>query len=313
MLNTTSLKKLFFRSSNGSIVALFSVLSVALIGFLGVTIFSGIQAFIQQELQRVTMNAAMAGASVYYGSTDPRGKPLASPGLARNTATRLFNTLVIGSSLRNFAPVPTVRNNDANDSITVSAEALIDTSLLALIGIRAINITAESTARALKYEPTLFIDDIEILPDGVNIGTYSRVIDLAFPMVDGLGNDLYIEQLNNAQQGYIVEACNQRNCYNLIAGARAVGSGRIRNVGNGEQAIYGSAIIDLAQANVNKATKLRITHSNNFNVYSSGNLWEPPNGLPVPLVINRIMIFGYAGACARRNQCAIPAGFSAVE
>lgn len=301
-----------YACQKGSIMLLFAAMAVMLIAFMGVTIYSGLQTFIQQDLQRVSMNAAMVGAASYYQDKGANGKPVANGTAARNKALATFRNIVNASSLGGFSPTATVTNNDASDSVTVSAVATFGTSLLAPVGINTIEAKAESTARALKYEPTKFTGSISILPDETDIASYSQVIDLTFPMVDGPGNDLYIEQDAATQQGYIVEACNNTNCYNLVSAATLIGSSQRLIVDGGEQAIYGSAIFDLSMAGVRKASKIRITHANNFDLYNAGVL-QPAPTVPTPLELRKIMIFGYAGACASSIHCAVPGGFAPVE
>jgi hypothetical protein len=134
-------------------------------------------------------------------------------------------------------------------------------------------------------------------------------MDLRFPILNGEGTDLYVEQPLEAQQGYVVEACNQQYCYDLTAAATPVGNGRI--LGN---LIYGSATFDLGKARVNKATKLRFTHGNNFvNGYFNAGVPMPYDTTPRPLIIKRVMIFNYAAACVSPTYCTIPAGFVPVE
>jgi hypothetical protein len=293
-------------------------MAVMLIGFMGIAIFTGIQAYMESDLQRASMNAALAGAAAYYSGTDGTGRPTPDVGQAESIATSTFNTIIGNSSLNGFgAAITGVTNNDSNDSITVKSKASIGTPLLAPIGITAIETQATATARALRYEPTQFITGgfLKLSPVAGNLASYSKVIDLAFPMVDGPGNDLYIEQDPTLQQGYVVEACNKAECYNLVPAATLVGTSQKLNV-NGMDVIYGTAIFDLAKAGVRKASKLRITYANPnpFDYYNAG---AGPTPLPATAkdmpFIKRIMIFGYAGACVKEDTCPIPAGFMPVE
>jgi hypothetical protein len=310
-MNTLN-KQYRYPCQQGSILLLFASISVLLIAFMGITIYSGLQTFVLQDLQRVSMNAAMVGAASYYSTVGSNGKPTANGTNAINISNSTFNSLKNGTSLNGFSPTITVTNNDANDSITVSTTATLGSSLMAPIGIKNIEIKAESTARALKYEPTKFTGALRILPDGSDISTYSQTLNLTFPLIDGPGNDLYIEQDATLQQGYIVEACDSTSCYNLMAAATPIGSSQLLPVAGGEQALYGSAVFDLNKAGVRKGSKIRITHANNFDIYNTGTL-QPPPTVATPLEIRKIMLFGYSGTCANSTTCSIPAGFSPVE
>jgi hypothetical protein len=297
------------RCKGGSLV-LFCGLGTMIIGFMGICIYTGLQTFIEGDLQRISMNAALAGASRYYSGVGAYGKPQPNAGNATAYATSTFQGLINRSSLRGFgASVISVTNNDSNDSISVTSRATLPTALLSLFGIRNIEVNATSTAKAIKYEPTAFTGPIEILPDGVNLATYSSTLDLKFPMLNGAGTDLYVEQPADRQQGYVVEACNQQNCYDLTSAATPVGSGRI--LGN---LIYGSATFDLRKIGVNKATKLRFTHGNNFlGGYFNAGVPTSYGLASMPLTIQRVMIFNYASTCVSLVNCSIPAGFVPVE
>jgi hypothetical protein len=299
------------KKSQGANLAILCAMSVMIIGFMGISIYTGLHAFIEGDLQRASMNAALAGAAAYYGKTDGTGKPTADSAGAQSTATTTFNSITSNSSLKGFSATATVASADNNDSVTVTAQAKIPTAFLAPIGITAIETTAKSTARALRYEPTQFTGPLKVLPVAGNIASYSKVIDLAFPLVDGPGSDLYLEMDAASQQGYVVEACNDTECYNLTPGATKVGTSQILTV-NGMPVIYGTAVIDLAKAGVRKASKLRITHCNQFDFYNAG-AGPTPTPTATPLTIRRILMFGYAGACVDDKTCSIPAGFAPVE
>lgn len=299
------------RKHRGANLAILCAMAVMIIGFMGISIYTGLQAFIEGDLQRASMNAAMAGAAAYYGKTDGSGKPTPDSGGAQGIATSTFNAIASNSSLGGFNATATASSNDNNDSITITAKAGIATPLLAPLGINTIETNAKSTARALKYEPTQFTGTLRIQPVDGNIGSYSRVIQLAFPLVDGPGTDIYVEQDAAMQQGYVLEACNNTECYNLTPGATKVGSSQILTV-NGMPVVYGTATFDMAKAGVRKASKLRITHANQFDYYNAG-AGPTPTPAGTPLSIRRIFLFGYAGACVSDQNCPVPAGFSPVE
>lgn len=297
------------RSKGGSLI-LFCGLGTLIIGYMGICIYTGLQAFIESDLQRISMNAALAGASRYYSGVGSYGKPQPNSTEAIAYARSTFDELIAHSSLSGFgATVLGVDINDNNDSISVASRATLPTALLTPFGIRNIEVNATSAAKAIKYEPTVFTGPIQLLPDGANAATYSVTLNLKFPMLNGEGTDLYVELPADRQQGYVVEACNQQDCYDLTLAATPVGSGQI--LGN---LIYGSATFDLGKIKVNKATKLRFTHGNNFvNGYFNAGVPTPYTAIPLPLTIQRVMIFNYASTCVSLDNCSIPAGFVPVE
>ncbi len=305
---SSSLKILIRRRHQpGSNLMMLIAVAVVIVGFLGISVYTGLQAFVESDLQRICMNAAMAGASQYYSSSANQVPTPNVPG-ATATAKQTFDALIASSSVGGFGTtLVSVTANDSNDSITVKGQSSFGTAFLAPIGIQQIDINTSSTARALKYEPTAFTGPVIIIPDGVTASTYTKTLKLAFPLVDGPGNDLYVEQDPTNQQGYIVEACNDTMCYDLSGGATSVGTGQ-RN-GN---IIIGTAMIDIGQAGVHKATQIRFTHSNDFTFIYDHGVGYPYLNNPQDLTITRVMLFGYAGACADNLSCGIPAGFSPV-
>lgn len=294
----------------GANLAVLAGVSVMIVALMGVSLYLGLQAYVQNEIQKATTTAAMVGASVYYGGGDATGRPIPNAAQAKQVAQDTFSNIIAQSrALTGFnAKLTEVTSNDANDSITLTATAVMPTAFLAPVGITQMEVTAHGTARALRYEPTQFVGPISMMPDGT-MGSMQRTVELAFPLVDGPGNDIYLEQ---AMQGaYAVEACNKVECYDLVDGATPIGSGQIINY-QGEKLIVGSAFIDLEKAKVRKASKLRFTHGNRFDVYFAGQGQSLPLN-PTPVTISRVFIFGYSGACPDKDNCPVPAGFAPME
>jgi hypothetical protein len=301
------------RRQSGANLAILCLLGTLIFGFVGICLYSGMQTYVEGDLQKTAMNAAMSGAAAYYGTIGPNGAPTANSDLAKNVASNTFNSIVNQGSLKGFGvTLKPVTNNDSNDSVTVTAQAVIPLPFLSLIGVNQMQINSSATAFALRYEPTLFTGPISILPVAGNIASYSQVIQLAFPLVDGPGIDLYVEQNPALQQPYIVEACNSSSCYNLVSGATPVGSSKIITLPDGTMAIAGTAAIDLVRAGVRKGSALRFTHANIYDSWTNG-VPNPPPSTPTPLVISRVMLFGYAGACSSSQSCSIPTGFAPVR
>ncbi len=302
------------RKYRGANLAILAGVSVMIVAFMGIAIYTGLQAYIENEIQKAATTAAMAGAASYYSGVDPNtGRPLPEGAHAKQIAEQTFDSIVNNSgALKGFGISRTsVTTDDASDSVTVNAEGSLPTGFLAPIGINSIKITTGGTARALKYDVTAMVGPITMVPDGSN-ASMQRTVNLAFPLVDNEGTDIYIEQ--SAQVEYTVEACNDVECYDLMPGATAVGSGKVKTsaVDPGVQVALGTITIDLEKAKVNKATKLRFTHGNVFRTnYAGGQSILQTQ--PTPLTLDRVFIFGYAGTCPDAGRCPIPAGFSPVE
>lgn len=314
-MTTTTLTIIKRKRHRGANLALLCGVALLILGFMGICIYTGLQAFMEGDLQRTAMNAAMAGASRYYSGLGTSGKPTANAGNATGYAQSTFQGIVSNSSLGGFgASIVSVASNDSNDSVTVTAKATLGTGLLSPVGISQIQVNSTATARAVRYEPTAFTGPIEIEPDGTTLASYSRILELAFPLTDGEGTDLYVEQPAEAQQGYVVEACNRETCYNIVGAATPVGTSQIIAGPGGERLIYGTATFDLRKVGVNKATRLRFTHGGNFEepYYNAGAETEY-EATAIPLTIQRVMIFNHASACVSSDNCPIPAGFAPVE
>lgn len=299
----------------GSNLAMLCAVGLLILGFMGVCIYTGLQAFLEADLQRTAMNSAMAGASRYYSGVGVSGKPTANAGNATGYARSTFEGIASNGSLGGFgATLVNVTNNASNDSVTVEAKASLQSVLLSPVGISEIQVNSRATARAVKYEPTAFTGPIKIEPDGTTLASYSRILELAFPLTDGEGTDLYVEQPAEAQQGYVVEACNQQTCYSLVDAATPVGTSQIIAGPGGERLIYGTATFDLKKAGINKATRLRFTHGGNFAApYYNAGAETPYDATPLALTLQRVMIFNHASACVASDNCPVPAGFAPVE
>jgi Flp pilus assembly protein TadG len=306
------MKMRFRKSELGSNIAFFAVFAVLLMAMLGISIYVGLQGFVQSEIQKAATTAAMAGASAYY-SGNPGGRPAPDAGKAIGVAKAVFGSLVANSgALKGLGvKLDTVTNNDSNDSITVTAHGALGTNFLAPVGINTINVNASGTARAIKYVAAgvgSSVGPITLMPDG-SMASMQQTLELVFPLVDNPGTDLYIEQAQQVQ--YAVEACNSQDCYDLVDAAQTSGTGKKTSNG-GSSLIMGTCTIDLAKAHVRKASKLRFTHGN---VFSSSYAGSQPtlSTYPTPAMLTAVYIFGYASACPDNNNCPIPAGFLPVE
>lgn len=298
------------RGSRGSTLIIVVAAIIMLLGFMGVAIYTGLQAFLHNELQKSASAAAMVASSAYY-TIDENGNPVALPSLAEDVARSTFTGSAQASSLNGFSPTI----NDVSvqgGKVTVDVAGSLGTPLLAPLGMDKVQMNSKAVTVPLKYEPLPENQSLVISPRSNDVGSYNRLLKLKFPIVDKPGRDFYIEEDPMNQQGYVVEACTDDECYDLGAGATPVGTARIEQDG-GAYIIYGSAVFDLTPLKITKASQLRITHGNNFAYYYQNGVqtgFLP--GVEKPLEIRRISIYGYSGACPEDGNCAVPFGFSAI-
>lgn len=293
--------KSLYRRERGSILIMTVILITILIGFMGISIYLGIQSYAQSELQKAATSAAMVGAASMYSSTGT-----AAPAKDVNAAITAANTTF--NAIRNSSPalsafyqthsvVPGV-----NDTISVSATGQVDASFLSMVGINIIEVQADATARAVQYliaDPTR---PIYILPQAGNPSSYFTTTDKTFPIIDRQGNDIYIQQ--SVVSPFSLEACSANSCYNLAPGATAATGGTI----NG-QWLSGNLLVDLNAAGVSKASMLKISDDGNYTSTINGATYL--NTKPPGTRIDRISVFGYSSLCPNPTTCPVPAGFSA--
>lgn len=296
-------------AQSGSALIIMLCLLLLVVLFSGVAMYTGMQAFYANEAQKTLDSATMAGAAAYY-QMDANGQILPNPGYAQSVVRNTFNQAVNAGSLRGGNYQITNLSTDNNGGISVQVSGATGTALLAPSGITEIRVQAQSNARAMRYVPTLDLGTVYILPEENNLQSYSRMVHLAFPISNGQGYELLVEQAAHDQQGYVIEACNESECYDLGPGATPIGTAR-RVTRDGATILYGSAVIDLGRAGVNKASSLRITHGNDFIWYNNGAEQEP-SLVPRPLIIDQISIFGFARMCPTPGNCPLPHGYQDV-
>ena len=90
------------KAYKGANLALIAVSLVALIGVMGVGIYTGLQAYLRNEIQKAASTAAMAGASQYYIG-GPGGA--AQPVVVTTEAQNVFNNI--------YSNTPALRSFDA--------------------------------------------------------------------------------------------------------------------------------------------------------------------------------------------------------
>lgn len=240
------------RHSRGSNLIILAVVAAMLIGFMGIAMYTGLQALVQGELQKAADTGAMAGAAALYtGGTT--GKPTPNAGFATQVANATFTGMINSSGALKALGASGSASISGNE-ITVKAQVNMKTPFLTPVGVNQITIPAIAIAQALKYEPPGL--PITVTPNPADLKTWSKTIDLEQPLVDeGPGTDLYITQ--NTATPFIAEACNKTLCYDLTGGVPAAD---LTTAPNGAKMFKGGSVaIDLSKAGVRKATKLRIT------------------------------------------------------
>jgi len=300
MKANSSHTKLLYRRERGSILIMTVILISMIIGFMGVTLYLGIQSYAQSELQKAATSAAMVGASSMYTSTGT-----AAPTKNVNTALAAANTTF--TAIRNSSPALQAFYQShsitpgANDTLSITVQGNINAGLLSFAGINQIEVQANATARAVQYliaEPSR---PLYILPQANNPQSFFVTTAKTFPIIDRQGNDIYIEQ--SVVSPFSLEACSANSCYNLAPGA--VSSGGTIN----GQWLSGNLLIDMNAAGVSKASMLKVSDDGNYTSTINGTTYL--NTKPPGTRIDRISVFGYSSLCPNANTCPVPAGFSA--
>lgn len=239
---------------------------VVLLGFLGMALYTGANALVQNELQGAANTAALVGAAAYYDGTvtNPNNSlPVKCSECATQAAQATFDRIIANSDvLQNVnsqagAPI----TNDGDDSVRIDATARFPTPFLSLLGIDEFQIEATGKARYVKYTLT----NPAALPSATGGSVAVRVPGnglLPVPLVDGPGPDLRISFGGNPRHGYLVEACTNSSagggatCTDIgpaarmldPAGGNATMVDRLYPAGP-RRVLYGDAVIDLGATN----------------------------------------------------------------
>ncbi|MEB3285946.1 MAG: hypothetical protein VKJ04_00430 [Vampirovibrionales bacterium] len=295
-----------------TLIVTFMVLSL-LIGFLGIAAFIGIQSYVQGELQKAANASVLVGAAAMYQSTGSN-LPSANQARAIQATMDTANAIVSSSSFQNFnirvVSGPII--DPADNSVRLDLAGEIPTPFLALAGITSIEVNAQAKAQPLQLKPT------ELENQGVAVDTtgfptidpdsaFQRTVT-NFPILDRTGNDIYIDQ-GDTQQGYQIEACTATDCYNLGPAAVTVGGGTPwPNMAN-KNIVRGSVLIDMARANVKKASSIKISDDGSYyTIEADGTRVIDANNNTLTLDIS---VLGHAGLCPADQPCtSTPMGYS---
>jgi hypothetical protein len=257
------------KKEKGSILVFTVAFIVVLLGFLGMAIYTGMNAYVQNELQNATSTAAMVGAAAMYdtnygtiSNNNPGSFPSKNTANAETAARAVFGKIVAQSPILaasrmngRLDPAGAVTVNAGDDSIQVNSIATIPTPFLSLMGVDSFQITANARS---GYVKNMFRNPIQLGGGSVRVAT----INLQHPMLDGPGPDLKITNAAGApMRGYMVEACSGNSCVDLTSQAVTLNGGVVAQrdfMGQVRTVAYGNTIIDLEAAGVRKATSIRI-------------------------------------------------------
>ncbi len=309
------------------------VVFVVLIGFLGVAVYSGLNAFLQAELQRVTSAAVMLGASSLYDDTHAASNaPQVNTAQALSATTQTFINIVGQSRpLTGYsATADTPVYDPADDRIHVQSRLQVPTPLFVPLGITQLTIDARADARYVKM----------VLENPVNLNTQTgpwfQEITLDYPVIDGPGADIYIRQPPTSAGGFhglIFEACSATRCYDITRAVRFENNQglaldvvfdnppatphnqrRVAYAGgyyidlNAVNAARGYNINKPVQFDVLKATKLRIIDDGIFDQYNPTTGRRSLELQPSSTQVSRIEVYHQAVVCPSSGPCPIPAG-----
>jgi hypothetical protein len=308
----------------GSALAIIVVLLVALLGFLGVAIYTGLNAYLQNELQNAASSAAGAGASAFYDRFDPgSGMPQKSPDLAQLSAQQTFNGIVSANpALGNFNTRlinGTPKVNGSNDTVTINSRADVPTPFLAPIGINTYSVDANATARYgyMSLDSSKFTINTKT-------GPYFRILNLDPPVVDAPGPDLAFNTAvsGGGWHGVIVELCSNGKCYDVGPAAKVYNGQGIAvdrdYPGYGRRRVlYGAFMVDLGASNaaygytgnVKKGAAVRVVDDGIHDYIIPGSLERGIELDPAPTVVEKMNISHYAVFCPDETNCVTPPGF----
>ncbi len=319
--NRTGSKRRYCR--RGSALAIISVLLVALLGFLGLAIYTGLNAYLQNELQNAASAAAGAGATAFYDTFDVNGRPVKSPANAQQAAQDTFDNIVTANaSLSAFNAqlingTPTV--DAGRDTVTINARAQVPTPFFAPLGIPNFNIESNSTARYARMNV-----DTSALTINTLTGPYYQIMGIDPPIVDGPGPDIFIGTgtSGGGYHGVMVELCSNGKCYDIGRAARLADNTGIvadRNYPGGpRRVLYGNFYIDLGAVagfqgynkHVRKGATIRVVDDGVHDyITTDGTKQRGMELIPQPTDVDALRIFHYAIFCADANSCIPPSSF----
>lgn len=303
----TSIRK----AASGVVLASIAAFGAVLIGFMGVGIYVGLNAYIQSELHNATSAAVIAGASALYDEVGAGGAPVYNTGRGVIATQQVFNKIISRNpALQAFgagiSEGPTV-NDDR--TILLGATAQIPMPFLAPIGLGTIGIRARSMAQYARQSLPAGRFTMSSLS-----APFTRAVNLDPPLLDGPGTDLYIipDALNH---GYMVEVCSAGQCVDVSKAARGTVVDRMY-FGRRRQVIYGPAYIDLGAINgfegynklAQKGAQLKILDDGIPDRQGGGG--RALELFVRPTVFTGVFVYHHATLCDVRSRlCNVTGGF----
>lgn len=277
------LKRRSYRAYGGVIGTLFAGIVLILLAVLGLSLYVGVNAYVQGQFHEAASAAAGAAARSMYDAIEPNHEPKFSPELGQAAGVEAFEVFSTANPvLKQFNPTLTLRQI-GSDQFAAEIEGKMKLPLLSYVGLGELTMQAESQARYMQNELARKSEDVFI---NTQQGAYQRQIPLDMPIYDGKGTDLYINtgKRNSGYHGIQVFVCNRTgSCKNVAEGEDDAGNAMIfpykegviveRKVnGNMERFLYGRFFVDLAFLGVHKGTVIKIIDDGIHDGYSVGGI-----------------------------------------
>lgn len=299
------------RAQRGVSMLMFAATGTMMVGFIGVALYAGLNAFIQTELQQMANGMAGAAARSMYDNFDASGQPIISGGQATAAADAVrVRFLSANPALAGLGGVIVVNQaiDTGNETARITLQKNIPTPLLGPIGINTLNIQASSTARYGQMN----------IPSGLlsintATGPYTRLVNIDPPLLNGPGPDIYINTgiSGGGYHGVMVEVCSGGQCYNVGHGARIANNNGTVVLRNGYRVLYGQFFIDIDAVGVDakKGVAIKIMDDGVHDFYS-------PTGsrglelVPAPTIPSSLRVMRFASLCSvNGGACNLPTGF----
>lgn len=307
------------RASHGVSMILFAVTGMMLVGFLGIALYAGLNAYIQTELQQMANGMAQAGARSLYDNFDASGQPIPSTGQSQAAMAAVQGRFLSANpALQSFGGVAVLDQSadSGSEMVSVTLQKNIPTPILGFLGINTISIQAASIARYAQMS----------IPPGFSsintaTGPYVRQINLDPPLLNGPGPDIYINTgiSGGGYHGLMLEVCSAGTCVNVGRGARiANNNGVIVERSYGGQTyrvLYGQFFIDMDAigVDVRKGVALKIIDDGIHDYYTNLNSAVPSRGLELVPAATRpssLRLMRFAVTCsASGSACNLPSAF----
>jgi len=317
-------------AATGAILVISLFFMLLLIMLLASLVAIGLMTLLSETLQQATVNASLVGASALWDDVDGAGKPTLSPATAEAAARATFAHHLQALPLLAAMPatLTQVQVDTARQTVSLSAEGVMQLPILASLNLSSLKVNGASTARYAVYAPAL--PTLQLGGGGAagtpcaSQGATSLTLPLTYPLTNRPGADLAITTTNGA--GYRVLACSGTVCRDIggavsplvVAGGSTVVREAPVSEGNASpvNVVYGSVVIDLGAVGtlynqgVNKATTLRIMDDGVPDVWQDGQRMLdvcPTNGVALADVI----VLHQAHLCVANNgACVAPTGLS---